>query len=72
MTDTDLVKAARELDREARRHKKAASHHRRLAQEARDRQAKIEAQLAAIGITVTYENSQGEGHLHGQRQVTHP
>ncbi len=71
MTGQELVKAARDLDREARRHKRAASHHRRLAQDARDRQAKIEAQLAALGISVTYENPQGEGHVHGQAHGTH-
>lgn len=72
MAGADLVQAARALDLAARRHKREASRHRRLAQEARDRQAQIEAQLAALGITVTYETPNGEGHVHGQRQDTHP
>jgi len=71
MTGEDLVTTARQLDREARRHKQAAARHRRLAQDARDRQARVEAQLAAIGITVTYQPTKGEGHVHGQRQDTH-
>lgn len=72
MAGEHLVQAARRFDREARQHKAAASRHRRLAQEAREQQAAIEAQCAALGIAVSYEPQPGEGHVHGQRQDAHP
>jgi ribosomal protein L32E len=50
-----LVHAARDLDASARKHKREAERHRRAAQAARQKQAEIERQCAALGITVTYE-----------------
>lgn len=55
-----LIRAARDLDVSARQHKREAERHRRAAKTARERQAEIERQCAALGITVTYE-PQGAG-----------
>ncbi len=56
----ELIRAARDLDASARQHKRQAERHRRAAQTAREKQAEIERQCAALGITVTYDHS-GEG-----------
>lgn len=58
-----LVHRARDLDAEARGHKRQSDYHRRAAQSARERQAEIERQCAELGITVTYQphNPDGEG-----------
>lgn len=50
----DLVQEARRLDGDARRHKGEITRHRRALQSVRERQAEIERQCAALGITVTY------------------
>lgn len=56
-----LIRQARALDATARRNKRAADQHRKAAQAAREQQAEIERQCAALGITVTYDHSPGEG-----------
>lgn len=59
-TDRDsLVAAVRAADAEARHHKKLSNRHRQAAREARERQARLEEQCAALGITVTFETGKG-------------
>lgn len=53
------------LDREARDHKRASGHHRRLAQEARARQAEIAAECRRLGISIETVIPTGEGDHHG-------
>lgn len=60
MTAEELVAAARRLDREARQHKSAAARHRRLAQDAREQQAIIEARCRQLGIAVIYQPGEGD------------
>lgn len=56
-----LIEEARRLDGQARHHKREIGRHRKAAQSAREKQAKIERQCAALGITVTYEPCLGSG-----------
>lgn len=57
---SQLVAEARQLDATARDHKRRSGMHRRLAREARTRQAEVEAQCRRLGIEVTYSNGKGD------------
>ncbi|MBN9333860.1 hypothetical protein [Devosia sp.] len=65
-----LIEEARRLNGQARHHKRESGRHRKAAQSAREKQAEIERQCAALGITVTYEP--GKGPLHGHRTDPRP
>lgn len=71
MRDPDsLVAAARAADAEARHHKRLSNRHRHAAREARERQARLEEQCAALGITITYEIGKGNAPWPSNRSST--
>lgn len=60
-----LAARALALDAAARNHKRQAQMHRKRARELREKQAEVERQCAARGITVKYV-TKGEGDIHGR------
>lgn len=63
MPDHELTAAIRDLDAEARHHKREAARHRALARAARDRQARLVDECRRLGIHFTIH---GAGDIHGQ------
>lgn len=69
----ELTEAIRDLDAKACHHKREAGRHRRLAREARERQAALEDQCRRLGIAfTTHRSPTGEGDIHGPCTCTGP